>query len=108
MPYIKQSRRPKLDPLLQKLWNVLSMKPTDKRGLVGLEEKTLDEMKGDVNYCFTKILVTMLEKFGRRYHNLSNIAAIPDDVHTEFKDIFMRPYEDEKKAENGAVLPLDL
>lgn len=106
MPYIKEKRRRKLDPILQELWDTVSVKPTEKRGLVGMEEKTLDEMKGDVNYCFTKILVTMLAKFRTRYHVLSNIKAIPKDVADEFKRQFMHPYEDEKKLESGEVTPL--
>ena len=102
MPYIKPERRPDLDPILQGLWNELSTQRINVP-----HAKTLDEMKGDVNYCFTKILVTMLKKFGVRYHNLSNIHAIPIDVADEFKDVFMRPYEDKKKAENGEVEPLE-
>jgi len=95
LPYIKQERRPDLDPLLEPLWNELSA------------GKTLDEMKGDVNYCFTKILITMLKKFGMGYSNLSAIRAIPQDVHDEFTKQFMRPYEDKKKRENGEVKPLE-
>ncbi len=101
MPYIKQERRPDLDPILQKLWNELVV----IKGGADLSN-TLDKMKGDVNYCFTKILVTMLKKLGTRYHVLSNIHAIPVDVANEFKDVFMRPYEDKKKAENGEIEPL--
>jgi len=103
MPYIKQERRPDLDPILQKLWDVLNINFD-----ISVKEKTLGAMKGDVNYCFTKILVTMLKKFGRRYHVLSNIRAIPQDVHDEFEEQFMRPYEDKKKTENGEITPLEL
>ena len=100
MPYIKPERRPDLDPTLQKLWNVL-IKDVFKG-----KDKTLDQIKGDVNYCFTKILVTMLAKFGARYHILSNIEAIPKDVEKEFHEQFMKPYEKRKKEENGEVKPL--
>jgi len=86
-----------LDPSLQNLWNALFR-----------EEKTLDQVKGDVNYCFTKVLITLLEKFGTRYHVLSNIRAIPRDVEDEFVKIFMNPYEGKKKRENGEVLPLKI
>lgn len=65
-------------------------------------------MKGDVNYCFTKILVTMLAKFGTCYHTLSNIEAIPKDVEKEFHEQFMKPYEKRKRAENGKVEPLEI
>lgn len=56
----------------------------------------------------TKLLVSLLEKYGTRYHNLSNIHAIPVDVADEFKDQFMQPYEGRKKAENGPVTPLNV
>lgn len=103
MPYIKPERRPDLDPILQDLWNELVERlPHDTPE----EKKPLDAMKGDVNYCFTKILVTMLAKFGAHYATLSNIEAIPKDVEKEFHEQFMRPYEDKKKAENGEIEPL--
>ena len=100
MPYIKSVRRPDLDPTLQELWNII-IKDVFKG-----QDKTLDQIKGDVNYCFTKILVTMLEKFGTRYHILSNTHAIPVDVANEFERIFMGPYEEKKREENGEIEPL--
>jgi len=112
VPYIKPERRPDLDPILQKLWNAISK---GTRGIEGTihagssvipRELTLDEMKGDVNYCFTKILITMLKKFGKHYCTLSDIRAIPQDVHDEFEEQFMKPYEKKKKEENGEVAPL--
>lgn len=102
MPYIKQERRPDLDPTLQELWNILIKDVFKGR------DKTLDQIKGDVNYSFTKILVTMLKKFGTRYYVLSNIEAIPKDVEKEFHEQFTRPYEDKKKVENGEVTPLEI
>lgn len=107
MPYIKPVRRPDLDPTLQLLWDRLVESNIEPKHCDEIP-KTLDSMKGDVNYCFTKILVTMLKKFGTRYHTLSNIRAIPADVYDEFTKQFMRPYEDKKKAENGEVEPLKL
>lgn len=103
MPYIKQKRRPDLDPILQKLWDELV---TSKIHL--FRNNTLDEMKGDVNYCFTKILVTMLVHFGSHYYSLSNIRAIAQDVADEFEKQFMSPYEEKKKAENGEIKSLNL
>lgn len=109
MPYIKFERRPDLDPILQDLWNELVYEAIGKGSKsIFKKNKTLDQIKGDVNYCFTKILITMLKKFGTRYHVLSNLRAIPQDVHDEFEEQFMRPYEDRKKAENGEVLPLEV
>lgn len=92
LPYIKRIKREPLDPILQQLWNTLKK-----------NNETLDDMKGDVNYCFTKILVTMLEKFGFSYAHISNIAAIPADVWDEFKAAIMRPYEVRKKNWNGEI-----
>jgi len=111
VPYIKEERRPDLDPTLQELWNILIRRKIEEKvshfePTEWSEEKTLDEIKGDVNYCMTKLLVTMLKKFGKGYANLSNIRAIPQDVHDEFEEQFMKPYEKKKREENGEVLPL--
>lgn len=106
MPYIKPERRPDLDPLLQAVWDTI-MKPTAVESESGQKiPKTLDEIKGDLNYCMTKFLVTALARFGTRYHTLSNIKAIPKDVLDEFCDQFMKPYEKKKREENGKVEPL--
>lgn len=98
MPYINHARRRGLDPALQKLWDCIFDDVA----------KPLDEVKGDVNYCFTKILVTLLEKYGARYHTLSNIRAIPMDVAEEFHAQYMRPYEDAKKLLYDGVEPLKI
>jgi len=121
LPYIKQERRPDLDITLQQLWDAIIQKSVVENSLDTKElrinevvrlkdppKKTLDDIKGDVNYCFTKILVTMLEKFGTRYHVLSSIRAVPQDVHDEFEEQFMKPYEKRKREENGEILPLEI
>jgi len=97
--------------MLQELWNILIKKPvsevvSDFEPTEWFVEKTLDEIKGDINYCMTKLLVTLLKKFGTGYAILSNIRAIPQDVHDEFEEQFMKPYEKKKKEENGEVAPL--
>lgn len=103
MPYIKPERRKELNPILQRLWDEIVLVRDAK------EEnytKTLDEIKGEVNYCFTKILVSMLDRYGTRYHILSSIHGVVVDAGDEFARIFMAPYEDEKRAESGEVKPL--
>jgi len=107
MPYIKLERRLELDPILQELWDKLS-EPTTEVNHGDTIPKTLDQIKGEVNYCFTKILHTLLRQYGTRYHNLSNIHAITVDVAAEFERQFMQPYEDVKKQQNGEVLPLEI
>jgi len=71
-----------------------------------LPKKTLDQIKGDVNYCMTKLLVTLKEKYGESYTVLSAIVGIPRDVEAEFRKKHMRRYEDKKEKENGTILPL--
>lgn len=100
MPYIKPERRPDLDPILQKLWYVITIKDGKVR--------TLNEVKGDINYSMTKLLITALAQFGTRYHILSAVKGIPADVRDEFHDRFMRPYENIKIKENGVVHPLEV
>jgi len=101
VPYIKPERRPDLDPSLQKLWDSIFVSSSSCDF-----EKPLDKVKGDINYCMTKLLVTLKAKYGERYHVLSAIAGIARDVEQEFRDIHMRPYEDKKRKENGDVEPL--
>jgi len=103
MPYIKKKRRQQLDPVLQRLFDELT-RIGIKNG--NIMPKTLDEIKGEVNYCFTKILISLLAKFDIRYHTLSNIHAIPIDVADEFKRVFMDTYENKKREESGEVKPL--
>jgi len=107
MPYIKPERRSDLDPFLQNLWDVL-IKKNMNAVLSDGEEKTLDEIKGDINYCMTKLLVTLLAKYGIRYHTLSAIVGIPSDVEHEFRRIYMNTYEDEKIGESGEIQPLEV
>jgi len=97
MPYIKPKKRSNYDPLLQQLWDSLIA-----------NNGSLDEMRGDINYCFTKILVTILAYWHVGYSMLSSVHSIPVDVANEFKDEFMRPYEVKKKEENGQVIPLNI
>ena len=104
LPYIKQEVRKELDPILQELW--LALKGEVIEPDYSIRPRTLDEMKGLVNYCFTKILVSMLNFYGTRYHNLSSIHGVVVDAGDEFARIFMAPYEDKKRKESGEVKPL--
>lgn len=96
MPYIKQERRKDFDPILKELCHEL----------LNREVVKLEDVKGQVNYCFTKILVTLLERYKVGYKNLSAIHSIAVDVANEFRREYLEPYEDIKIKENGIVKPL--
>lgn len=98
MPFIKQTFRPELDRILQDLFDML----------ICPKDIPLDKIKGDVNYCFFKILVTLVRKYGANYAILSNIESIPHDVEKAFHDFIMQPYEQRKMQENGFVKPLEV
>jgi len=103
VPYIKQLLRNEYDSVLQELWERIVPRQAED-----VKPITLDDIKGDINYCMTKLLVTLKAKYGERYHILSTIAGIARDVEQEFRDVHMRPYEDRKRKENGDVKPLNV
>jgi len=51
MPFIPQANRKDIDPILQQLWDLICPKGTEIR-----------EVKGDINYCFFKFLVSLVRR----------------------------------------------
>ena len=82
MPYVKQEKRPHLDPLVDLM--------------VALDIKA----DGDLNY--------VLFKYARRiepsYNRLKNYRAELHEAAAEIKRRMLDPYEDQKIIENGDVL----
>lgn len=84
MPYIKQEKRDKLDPFLNKI-------------------KEEIETGGDINYCITKLCIEYVKKFGKNYKNLSECISTMECAKEEFYRKHIAPYEDLKEKENGGI-----
>ena len=81
MPYVKQERRPSLDPLVDALGNEL-------------------EFNGDFNY----VLYALCKRFVvPSYNNYKNYIGELNEAATEIRRRILSEYEDEKIFENGDV-----
>lgn len=81
MPYIKPEQRQKLD------------------------DGSLPQDAGELNYALTRLLHRYLEAKGLRYSTLNEIMGVLSCAAQEFYRRWAIPYEDEKIRENGDVRP---
>lgn len=84
MPYIKKQDRPKFRGQARLLGN----------------EATCG---GDLNYIFTEIAHAYVTKVGMRYANLETVVSALECAKLEFYSQIVRPYENQKIADNGDV-----
>lgn len=84
MPYIKQTGREVINPLLESL-NVLDL--TD----------------GDLNYIFTTLILAQLQKGTINYQAMQNKIGALECCKLELYRRLAAPYEDIKAKENGDV-----
>lgn len=104
MPYIKKDHRGQLDDVLNDLTHTLRLMSV---------EHGRDALKGMINYSFTKILHSLYnapaDQPGHRlpsalsYSNINDVIGILECIKQEFYIDVARPYEEEKKRENGPV-----
>jgi len=87
MPYIKKEERQELDKLLQPLIDFL-------------KTKGIEEVDGQINYTFTKVLASLYKP---RYFNYNRAMGVLECIKQEFYRRVVAPYEDKKKEENGDV-----
>jgi exonuclease I len=104
MPYIKQEDRAlyevEINALVAKLVKVFSEEPT----------KIVNNRAGHLNYIFTKIIKefysTLASRLGLgvlRYSDYNEIVGFLEACKLEFYRVFIAPYEEEKREENGKV-----
>lgn len=85
MPYITQESRQKFEiPLQHAARNIFE--------------------KGELTYCIYKLGVEVLKDLDVSYSNLSMIRSAMMDAADEWMFEKMRPYEKQKKKENGDVI----
>ena len=85
MPYIKQKER---DELMNLLIKVLDM-PADNAG--------------QLNYVITLVVISYLNKHGKKYQTMNDIVGALEGAKAEFQRRVVAPYEDEKIRQNGDV-----
>lgn len=85
MPYIEQSRRDALRPI------------------VGAIYGTRLETAGEVNYVITQVLVQYLSKDRTSYAALNEVIGVLECAKLEVYRRLAAPYEDTKIEENGDV-----
>ena len=89
MPYIKKEDRRKFDKVI--LNNLSKLVETD----------------GELNYCVSLLLHSILEKRGINYQNMNNLIGTLECVKLELYRKVVSPYEEAKIDENGTVSRLD-
>jgi len=91
MPYIEQSKRDILDPAIGSLLARLKQLQLDDN---------VDNMEGNINYIFTKILK---QCYGDSYAEINDALGVISGVQLEFYRKVAAPYEDQKIYDNGDV-----
>jgi hypothetical protein len=94
MPYIKQDKRDVIDPVLEPIFNAL-------RELESDDDK--NNMEGNINYLFTRILQHVYP--GGSYREVNDAVGVLECCKQEYYQRIAVPYEMQKAFENGDVLP---
>jgi len=84
MPYIEQKDRAKLDMTLKHLCGKI-------------------DNVGELNYCFTTILLDYMNRKGIKYENWNAVMGVLDCVAKEMYRRWAAPYEDIKRGLNGDI-----
>lgn len=58
---------------------------------------------GELNYCFTMLIVRYLAENGLKYQTCNDIVGALENAKDEFQRRVQHPYEDRKISENGDV-----
>lgn len=92
MPYIAQSQRKELDPLIEEL---------AERIKTFHDGHSNASIAGILNYAITRLILDA----GRpaRYHDIAILTGVLENVKQEFYRKFASEYEDAKIQENGPV-----
>jgi hypothetical protein len=71
-----------------------------------LEKGQIPFNAGDLNYCFTKLIIQYATTGGPlRYSTINDILGALEGAKLEFYRRIVVPYEEKKRAENGDVYP---
>lgn len=86
MPYITRDKRPFIDKQVDLVaWNV--------------------ESPGELNYAICRLLLSYLTcNNARNYDSFNMVIGVLECAKQELYRVYIAPYEDEKRSENGHVL----
>ena len=93
MPYIKQEYRYQLDAEINEL----------VRKIINSYMLKNQKLAGTLNYCFTRIILDILDSTGTNYENINEMIGMLECCKQELYRKVAVPYEDEKEIENGSV-----
>lgn len=95
MPYIKQSRRDKIDSTLKDLIGTIR----------SLEITDLRDLDGDLNYTITKLILGVQDLVENpKYTKFNTSIGVLESVKLEIYRRFVALYEDKKIDENGDII----
>lgn len=95
MPYIDQTQRDLLNPIIDELVDmIVSMK---------LDDETIN-VEGCLNYSVTKILHRVYgNSQSTRYSELNNAVGLLECIKLEYYRKVAAPYENQREFENGEI-----
>ena len=96
MPYINESNRKNLDECIDHLVSCIK-----SNVLYQDDEKSLWNMVGDINYCFSRVLGQLMG--GISYPKIAIITGVLENIKQEFYRRVAVPYEDNKILANGDI-----
>jgi hypothetical protein len=100
MPYVKQTERDELDPLIEKL----AQEVYRIAGHWSHPDVAVGQMGGRLNYCVTKLALRVLELGGKTsYSTLKSIMGDLECAKLEFYRRAVSKYEDGAVERNGDV-----
>lgn len=99
MPYIDPKRREKIYFFSPGYYSQLDP-PEDEICFI---DATSVETVGELNYAITKLIAYYLENTGHRYEYFNGVVGVLECAKMEMYSQLVRPYEEEKKEENGNV-----
>lgn len=91
MPYIQKENRVRLDGCIENMVKCLR----------GEDKKPLQDLLGDINYCFSRVINGTTDKVC--YNNIAMITGVLENIKQEFYRRVASPYEDKKAIENGDI-----
>lgn len=96
MPYINENNRKNLDQSIENLVSCIRSNVLFKD-----DEKSLWNMAGDINYCFSRVLGQLMGNVS--YSKIAIITGVLENIKQEFYRRIASSYEDKKMAENGDI-----
>lgn len=91
MPYIVQSKRDLLDPIISQVQDAVRQLESDD---------PLNDTGGNLNYLFSRIL---RQCYGKKYSEMAEAVSVLEMAKQEYYRTVAGPYEDQKKFDNGDI-----